>query len=484
MEDGNKAMTSFLALAPLLAVVAGALCVMLLEAFLKKENKDYLGYVSLLSLFGSAFFSVRLWGRGLSYFGGSLTVDRLAVVLCFAFAAVGFFLVLMSLKYIARQDMNHGEYYALLLLALSGMIIMVSSPNILVVFLGLEILSVSSYALSGMKKRDPNSSEAAVKYFLMGSFASAFLVFGLALIYGAAGSLAFRSILSALSGQTGDPGVVGWAGLALVVAGFGFKIALVPFHMWAPDVYPGAPTPVTAFFSIGPKLAGFAVLFRLLVPLWNEGASRPVIYWLLWAVAALTMVVGNLGALRQRNLKRLLAYSSIAHSGYILLAVLAGDGASLVFYLVAYLFMNAGAFSALIAMSRKGTEYLDLDDFAGVGFKYPWIAVSFSVFLFSLAGFPPTAGFLAKFYVFSAAVRQDLVILVIIAVLASLVSVFYYLRIVVFMYMRGPLTEVEIETDQSALYLVIFLCLYGVIQLGIWPGNLLFFIRQAGASLF
>jgi NADH-quinone oxidoreductase subunit N len=237
-------------------------------------------------------------------------------------------------------------------------------------------------------------------------------------------------------------------------------------------------------WSIVPKLAGFAALFRLLAPLWNNGPAHPVIWWLLWVVAALTMLVGNLAALRQRNLNRLLAYSSIAHSGYILLAVLAGDGAVLLFYLVVYLFMNAGAFSALVAMTREGKEYLDLDDFAGIGFKYPWIAASFAIFLFSLAGFPPTAGFLAKFYVFSAAVREGQAALVVIAVLATLVSVFYYLRVIVFMYMKPPLAEFDIETDQPALYLVVFLCMYGVIQLGIWPGHLLVLIRQAAVSLF
>jgi NADH-quinone oxidoreductase subunit N len=477
-------MMSFLALAPLLSVVAGALADMLLVAFLPKKNTDHLGYVALVSLILSGFFCIRSWGRDLSCFGGSLTLDRMAVAFCLTVTAAGFFLVLMSLKYIAREDMNHGEYYALLLLALSGAMVMASSPNILVVFLGLEILSVSSYALAGMKKEDLGSSEAAVKYFLIGSFASAFLVFGLALVYGAAASLELNGIRAALMGRAVSLGPGGWAGLALIIAGFGFKIALVPFHMWAPDVYQGAPTPVTAFFSIGPKLAGFAVLFRLLAPLWNKSVTQPVVYWLLWAIAALTMIVANLAALRQRNLKRLLAYSSIAHSGYILLAVLAGDGAGLLFYLVAYVFMNAGAFSALIAMTREGKEDLDLDDFAGIGFKYPWIAASFAIFLFSLAGFPPTAGFLAKFYVFSAAIRQGQIALVVIAALASLVSVFYYLRVIVFMYMKDSLAEVDIEMDNPALYLVLFLCLYGVIQLGIWPGNLLVLIHQAAASLF
>ena len=254
--------------------------------------------------------------------------------------------------------------------------------------------------------------------------------------------------------------------------------------MWAPDVYEGSPTPVTAFFAVGPKAAVFAVLLRLLAPLWARAGVPRAVFGTLWAVAALTMVVGNLAALRQRNLKRLLAYSSIAHSGYILMAVLAGDGTSLVFYLVAYLFMNAGAFAALMAMTRHGEEALDIDDFAGAGFRHPWLGASFAVLLFSLAGFPPTAGFLAKFYVFSAAVRQGHIGLVVIAVLASLVSVFYYLRIVVVMYMKEGRDAAVADPDNPALYLALFLCLYGVIQLGIWPGNLLALIRQAAPFLF
>jgi NADH-quinone oxidoreductase subunit N len=476
--------TSFLALAPLLAVVAGAIVVMLLEAFRREESKDPLAAVSILALLVGGFFSVRAWGRGLSYFGTNLVLDRFALVLYLMFAGAGILIVLMSLKYLRLQEANSGEFFSLLLLAISGMMMMVSSGSLLVIFLGLEVLSVSSYVLTGLKKKDLKSSEAAIKYFLMGSFATAFLIFGLALLYGAAGSLDVAVVREALLGRPGGAGISVWAGLALVVAGFGFKIAIAPFHMWAPDVYEGAPTPVTAFLATGPKIPVFAVLFRILAPLWNSGEWSTVMLWLVAGAAVLTMLVGNLTALRQRNIKRLLAYSSIAHSGYILVGLVAGDGPGIVFYLVAYLFMNVGAFSALVAMSRKGTEYLDLEDFAGAGFRYPWIGASFAVFLFSLAGFPPTAGFLAKFYVFSAAVRQGHVALVIVAVLASLVSVFYYLRIVVTMYMRDPVREVEIDRDNPALYLVLFLCLYGVIQLGIWPGNLLVVIRQAASSLF
>jgi NADH-quinone oxidoreductase subunit N len=253
--------------------------------------------------------------------------------------------------------------------------------------------------------------------------------------------------------------------------------------MWTPDVYEGAPTPVTAFFSVGPKAAGFAVLIRLFLNFWDSAQNGGVLFWALWTISVLTMVLGNLVALRQTNVKRLLAYSSIAHAGYILVAILARDQASLIFYLAAYLFMNIGAFAALVGLTNKGTEYLELDDFAGIGFRYPWIGGTLSVFLLSLAGFPPTAGFLAKFFVFSAAARAGLVPLVVIGVLASLVSVFYYLRIIVVMYMREPVRDVNIEVENPALFLVLFLCLYGVLQLGIFPGNILIVIRQAVASL-
>jgi NADH-quinone oxidoreductase subunit N len=273
-------------------------------------------------------------------------------------------------------------------------------------------------------------------------------------------------------------------GLGLVIIGFGFKIAVVPFHMWTPDVYQGAPTPITAFFSVVPKAVGFIVFLRIFTPYWKNALNTQAIFWILCVICVLTMVVGNLVALRQTNLKRILAYSSIAHAGYLLIAILAQDNSSLVFYLTVYLFMNIGAFAAVIALSRKGKEYLELEDYAGIGFKYPWIGVTFSIFLLSLAGFPPTGGFLAKFYIFSTAVRQDLLPLVIIGVLASLISVFYYLRIIVYMYMKEPAREIEIAIENPALFLVLFFCLYGVLQLGLYPRNILVLINQAISSFF
>ncbi|MBC8358340.1 MAG: NADH-quinone oxidoreductase subunit N [Candidatus Aminicenantes bacterium] len=475
-------MNSFLALLPLLIIVFASLLVLILEVFVKKENKNYLAYISLLSLAVCGFICVMFWNKAYSYFSGNLLLDNLSLFLTFLLALATGFVFLLSMKYISLQDTNYGEFYALLLLAFSGVIIMVSSSDILVIFLGLEVLSISSYALAALRRKDEKSSEAAIKYFLLGSFATAFLIYGLALLWGSTLSTNISSIIQYFESEA-SLSLMALIGLGLVTIGFGFKIALVPFHMWTPDVYQGAPTPVTAFFSVIPKAAGFTILLRIFYPYWKVAFDSQAIFWLLWILSVLTMVVGNLIALRQTNLKRILAYSSIAHAGYLLVAILAQDTSSLVFYLTVYLFMNIGAFAAVIALSKKDKEYLELEDYAGIGFKYPWIGATFSIFLLSLAGFPPTGGFLAKFYVFSAAVKQDLVPLVIIGVLASLISVFYYLRIIVYMYMREPTREVEIHMENPALFLVLFLCLYGVFQLGLFPRNVLILIEQAVRSL-
>jgi len=475
-------MNTYIALYPILTIVTGALLIILLEVFLKKEKKDYLGFIAVLFLLASGAECIKFWNKGFSYFEGNLLLDKFALFFFLIMILTVIFITLISLKYLSLQNTNHGEYYGLLLFALSGMMIMVSSRDFLVIFLGLEVLSMASYALAGLKRDDEKSSEASIKYFLLGSFASAFLVFGIALLYGAVFSTDISTIMNFFNAET-SLSLMGLTGMAFVIIGFGFKIAVVPFHMWTPDVYQGSPTPVTAFFSIGPKAAGFAVLMRIFFPFWKEAVNSEIFFHILWILSVLTMVVGNLVALRQKNVKRILAYSSIAHAGYILVAILAGDNSGLLFYLTVYLFMNIGAFSAVIALSRKGKEFLELEDYSGIGFRYPWIGATFTVFLFSLAGFPPTGGFLAKFYIFSAAVHKGLVPLVIIGVLASLISVFYYLRIIIYMYMRKPTRNVEIFAYNPALFLVLFLCLYGVLMLGIFPGNILLYIKQAVAAL-
>jgi NADH-quinone oxidoreductase subunit N len=475
-------MNSFNALLPLLILVAGALLALMLEVFLKRDNKDHIAYLSIAGLIGCIAVCIVFWNDILTYFGGYLILDNMALFFSVILAIATLLVILLSMKYMVLQNVNIGEYYPLLLLALSGMFIMVSSHNLLVIFLGLEVLSMSSYTLAGLKREDLKSSEAALKYFLLGSFASAFLVFGLAFLYGATSTTDINLIIAYFQ-TSSSMGLTALFGLGLIIIGFGFKIAIVPFHMWTPDVYQGAPTPITAFFSVGPKVVGFAVLLRIFYPYWKVAVDSRVIFAALWILSVLTMVAGNLIALRQTNIKRILAYSSIAHAGYLLVAILAGDSSGLIFYLTVYLFMNMGAFAAVIALGKKDEEHLELDDYAGIGFKYPWIGATLTVFLLSLAGFPPTGGFLAKFYIFSAAVRQGLESLVIIAVLASLVSVFYYLRIVIYMYMKDPLRDVDINLNNPALFLVLFLCLYGVLQLGLFPKNVLILINQALSSL-
>ena len=472
-------MDSLLALAPLLSVVGGALAALLLEAFLRKKGSELPAALAVAALVAAGFFTIISWDRaGLGYFGGRLVLDSTARLLTAIVIVLGVFVVLMSLKYAAEQGLNLGQLCGLLLLAVAGLMIMVSTEDWLIIFLGLEVLSVASYALTGLDRNDKASSEAAAKYFLMGSFAAAFFVFGLAIVFGTSGRLDLAGDLmkgAALS----DPGSAVLAGLALIGTALFFKIAVAPFHMWAPDVYEGAPTPVTVFLTVGPKAAGLAVLLRAFSPLLKPGGTAAALSPVFSVAAVLTMFAGNLAALRQTSVKRLLAYSAIAHSGYLLVAIVAGDAPGLVFYLAVYLFMNAGAFGVLVALSGKGSERPSLDDLAGLGRRKPWLAASLAIFLLSLAGFPPTAGFLAKFYVFGAAVREGHIWLAVAAVLASLVSVAYYLKVVVVMYMQDGEAEMDAWREDPALYLVIFLCLFAVVQLGLWPGNLLALIRQA-----
>lgn len=474
-------MNSLMAAAPLIALSLGAIIALLADAFIKRASKNHLAALSLLSLAAAAAFSIPAWDKNYCFFQETLRLDNISILLFGIILALGALIVLISLKSPSSPAVKEGAFYPLLLLALAGLCVMVSTSDLIVIFLGLEVLSISCYALAGLNTSDPKSGEAAVKYFLLGSFASAFLIFGIALLYGAGGTTDIAPLASAPRTETGWLALAGWA---FVVVGFGFKIALVPFHGWAPDVYEGSATPVTAFFSVGPKAAGLAVLIRIALAASPETLPGEAFTKLLAGLAVLTMLVGNLAALRQTNLKRLLAYSSIAHSGYLLLAVLARNWTGFLFYLTAFLFMNLGAFATLAAFRPRenGEEPVELDDLAGIGFRYPWIGACLTVFLLSLAGFPPTAGFLAKFFVFGAAVREGLVGLVVVAAAATLVSVFYYLRIVVVMYMAPPKRETAVDRENPALYLVLFLCLWAVLGLSLFPGNLLVLIRRAAGG--
>lgn len=430
------------ALGPTIALTAGAILLLLLEFIPPRERGNRGGIVSLLALAASAacVWQVRDVKRAL--FGGMFVHDTFTVFFTLLFCAIGALGVLISWDYVKRTRIHQAEYYALLLSATLGMIVMAASNDLITIFLGLELMSLALYILVGFRRNRLESSEASMKYFLLGAFASGFLLYGIALLYGATGTTNLATMAAYLSDTPLLANPMLLVGGVLLLVGFGFKVAAVPFHMWTPDAYEGAPTSVTGFMSAGAKAAGFAALLRIGLRL----ADTPNGEWtsLLSALAMLTMTVGNVTALLQNNLKRMLAYSSIAHAGYILVAVVAGgrDGASAaLFYLAVYSLMNLGAFGVLCLLGKDREERVQVADLAGVGFRHPFLGLAMTVFMLSLGGIPPTAGFMGKIYVFSVAVKAHLYPLVIVGVLNSVISVYYYLRVTVAMYMKEPDAE-------------------------------------------
>jgi NADH-quinone oxidoreductase subunit N len=361
------------------------------------------------------------------------------------------------------------------------MMFMASGTDMMTIFLGLEVMSVSLYILAGFNRENLKSNEAGLKYFLLGAFSTGFLLYGMALIYGATGSTKIANIAAYIAQNgivTASPMMV--AGMLLMSVGFLFKIAAAPFHMWTPDVYEGAPTPMTAFMSVGPKAAAFAAFVRVLVialPAMKADWSS-----LLWGLAVVTMTVGNITALYQQNIKRMLAYSSIAHAGYILVGFTAGNAigqAGIMFYLLSYAFMNIGAFAIIILTGKKGEQNNNLEDYTGFGFKHPVLGMVMSIFLFSLAGIPPAAGFIGKFYLFSGAIQAGYIWLAIIGVLNSAASVYYYLRVMVFMYMKNPVEEFDWIKVTPAFAVCLILAVAGVLIPGVVPGFLLELAQKA-----
>jgi NADH-quinone oxidoreductase subunit N len=407
-------------------------------------------------------------------------VDNFSVFFQWLFFVIAGVCSIISMRFNERESISRGEYYALLLFACSGMSLMAASADLILTFLGIEILSIATYILAGFKRGDVQSNESSLKYFLLGSFATAFLLYGIALIYGGSGSTSYQTIreLASLQGKVQTTTLIG---MGLLLVGFGFKVALVPFHSWAPDVYEGAPTPVTAFMAVGPKAAGFAALMRILVQALPFLAQK----WgaILWLLAILTMTLGNVVAVLQTNVKRMLAYSAIAHAGYILVGIVSNSDmgfSAVLFYLIIYTVMNLVAFSIILSFSRKGDSRVYLDDYAGLGRKAPFAAAALTLSLASLAGIPLTGGFIGKFYLFSAAIQKGYVGLAIIGVLNSVVSVYYYFRLLIAMYMREPRDESpELEPIDWPVRFIIALGALGILWLGILPG---FILNLAGYS--
>jgi NADH-quinone oxidoreductase subunit N len=444
------------------------------------------GWIAVLSSAVTLVYTTFLWQNGVTSFAGMAFTDEIGRFFCSISAFVALMTGLTSLGVMGAWRTLAGEYHALVLLGAAGMTLMVTSEHLVVIFFGLETLSLCLYALVGYRRSSPGAIEASMKYFLLGSVASAILLYGLALLYGAAGGLSFAHLARFMDGDRQSGGLF-FAGLAMLVVGFGFKIAVVPFHMWVPDVYQGSPTPITGFMATGVKAAGFAVLLRVfpqtlaaLSASWTEVFS---------VLAILTMVVGNVLAVTQRDVKRLLAYSSIAHAGYLMVALVAAGGVSgeptlgqgsILFYSAAYAVTNLGAFAALCVLGPGREDNTLLSDYAGLARRRPAAAAAFAIFLFSLMGLPPTAGFAGKFYIFYAAVATGHTTLAVIGVLSSLLSVYYYLRVLVALYMEEPNGKpVWSEPLPPALSAVLAACAIAVLGLGVLPGRWMDLARLA-----
>ena len=469
------------ALLPSLIVFGAGVLVLLLD-LVPPPTKEHLGGVALAGLVGALLASISLWNHETRAFRDMVLLDNYAlffhVVICYAAGLA----VLLSIDYLRRNGVESGEYYALLLFSTSGMMLLASAGDLLVVFLGIELMSLSLYVMAGLFKQRLASGEASMKYFLLGAFATSFLLYGIALIYGATGSTNFDRIAAAAAARPRDTLVT--IGVGLLLVGFGFKISAAPFHMWAPDVYEGAPTSVTALIATGSKAAVFAALIRLIV----SGVRAVHADWtaVLWALAALTMTVGNVVAIAQSNLKRMLAYSSIAHVGYMLVGLVAGGAAgtgAVLFYLLAYTFTTAGTFGVITLCARAGEEAVDVRDYAGLGRRHPVLAFTLSLFLLSLIGIPPLAGFVGKFYLFGAAVRAGFVVLAVLGVLNSAIAAYYYLRVIVTMYMQEPDGQSASVAPSFAGGLALAIAVVGVVLLGLMPAPFVDLAQVAVAPL-
>ena len=467
----------------ILMIVAGTL-IMVMQPLLGDNKRTAFSSVTLIGFIAALVAAVAANDYpGLS-FSNMLIVDGFATFFRVLVIGVGIFTVLSSSEYLRREHAASAEYYALLLFSVAGQCVMATANELIMIFIGLEISSIATYILAGYLRDDKRNNEAALKYFLLGSFATAFLLYGIAWIYGTTGSTNLADIRSFLmtGGGARNLTLAGTAA-ALMFVGFAFKVSAAPFQIWAPDVYQGAPAPVTLFMSAGPKAAAFAVFMRVFIVAFGPITNR----WepFVWSSALLTMVIGNFAALAQTNIKRLLAYSSIAHAGYVMVAIAAHNQvgvAAAMFYLAAYAFMNIGAFAVITHFSRQGEKYVNVDDLAGLGWKQPATAALFSIFLLSLIGVPLTGGFFGKFYIFKAALDANLVWLSILGLLNSAVAAYYYLRIIVVMYMHEPgESTLTLEPLSPGIRTTLWAAALGTLILGIFPSLLLNFATNSSA---
>jgi len=470
----------YIRILPEIVVTLFGILTMIVDPLLPEQSpKKPLGVIALIGTLAGMAVTAYQTGYYGSAFYNTISVDTFSVFFHFVVLLIALVVVLTSFDYLEVQHMRSGEYYGLILFGTVGTMLMSAAVELVLIFIALEISSISTYILAGMRRRAAESAESSLKYFLLGSFATAFFLYGVALIFGATHTTNVYGIARYLQG--GQATVLAYLAVGLMFVGLGFKVASAPFHVWTPDVYEGSPAPVVAFMSTGPKAAAFAVLLRVLF-----ATSAPGWFWMIWVSAVLSMTLGNIGALVQQNVKRLLAYSSIAHAGYLLVAFAAAKDTGIsaaIFYLASYAAMNVGAFAIVSHLASTGERYVTLSDFAGLGRRSPILAATLTIFLLSLIGIPATGGFFAKFYVFSAALQSHLVGLTIIGVINSAIAAYYYLRVIVYMYMRDERVEVPIARIPAGLGVGLAISLGATIYLGVLPGRVLDYALHSAQAL-
>jgi NADH-quinone oxidoreductase subunit N len=477
-------MTSLNAIVPMACVTAAALAAMVAEAFRDPGERMPIAPLGAIGLVGAAIASAVLWNHNASSFG-VVVADNFGLFVTWILIVVGLLSLALSAPTIDREHLPRGEYYALMLFALAGMMLMATASDLLVIFLALEILSLAVYVLTGIRRESATGTEAAFKYFLLGGFSSAFFLYGIAFTFGMTGSTRLDRVGSLIASQATAPAPMQLLALGLLLVGFAFKVSAVPFHMWTPDAYEGAPPAVTGFMSTGVKAAAFAAFVRVFLaafePLRNDWGL------VIWIIAAATMIVGAVVGVAQTNVKRMLAYSSIAHGGYLLVALLAANDvgkSAILFYLLAYAITNVGAFGVIALLESTGAANDRVRDYAGLAAERPVLAAFMTIFLLSLGGFPPMAGFIAKWYVFTAAVKAGYVWLAIIGVLTSVVSVSFYLRIVVMMYMTPTDTPIKFPAVPRMAGLALVVSVLLVFYLGILPTRVLDWAAASISTIF
>jgi NADH-quinone oxidoreductase subunit N len=485
------------------AIICGvAVLVMLLDAFARPTQRWLTGGISLAGLAAAALACVLMWlnltGTPPRGFHGMIVLDEMRLSFTLIFLLVSALTILISMVWVENEKLPAGEFHSLLMFATAGMMLMASGNDLVIIFLGLEILSIATYVMAGFRRTDLRSNESSLKYFILGSFSSAFLLYGIALVYGATATnsgLAGTTNITEIAARLGDaryPQLL-LAGAAMMLVGFGFKIATAPFHVWTPDVYEGAPTPVTAFMAAGPKAAGFAAFLRVFIfgfpfvaAAGTSLAAQPNTVWVntMVVLAMITMSVGNIVAIVQNNVKRMLAYSSIAHAGYALVGFVAAGAtrelsarndalASVAFYMLTYAVMNLGAFAIVTLIARNNDRRTEVEDYNGIGFRAPALAFTLSIFLLSLLGLPLTAGFIGKVMVFRAALNEGFYALVVVAVLNTAISAYYYLRLIIVMFFRERNTEWTAPRVPASAALAIIITIVGVFYLGLFPNNII-----------